>query len=243
MKPFPIKIVIGVFLLAGLFAACDEPRDVVTDSQTVAAGGAKTAEVDVQMGAGELRLSGAAQDVLLEATFRYNRPRLRPAVDYRVSGTTGVLRVGHLRHRGFSFGRVHNEWDLRLSKSLPMEIKVDLGAGQSDLDLRGLDLEGLDIDMGVGEMKLDLRGPHTRDLRVKIDGGVGSGTLYLPADVGVRVQVDGGIGSVNFRGLMKDHRVYTNDAYGKSEVTIDIEIDAGIGSLDLRVEPSERVKL
>jgi len=243
MKPFSIKMVIGVFLLAGLFAACDEPRDIMTDSQTVAAGDAKTAEVELQMGAGELRLSGAAQDALLEATFRYNRPRLRPEVDYRVSGTTGVLRVGHRRHRGFSFGRVHNEWDLRLSKSYPVDLKVNLGAGQSELDLRGLDLEGLDIDMGVGEMKVDLRGPHTRNLRVKIDGGVGSGTLYLPADVGVRAQVDGGIGSVNFRGLMKDHRVYTNDAYGKSGVTIDIEIDAGIGSLDLRVEPSERVKL
>jgi hypothetical protein len=243
MKASRIAIMIGILILAGLFVACDEPRDIETDSQTVAAGGAKTAEVELQMGAGELRLAGAAQDALLEATFRYNRPRLRPEVDYRVSGTTGVLRVGHRRHRGFSFGRIHNEWDLRLSKSLPVDLKVNLGAGQSKLDLRGLDLEGLDIDMGVGEMTLDLRGPHARSLRVKIDGGVGSGTLYLPADVGVRAKVDGGIGSVNARGLSKDHRVYTNAAYGKSDVTIDIEIDAGIGSLDLRVEPSERVKL
>jgi hypothetical protein len=243
MKPFSIKMIIGGLLLAGLFAACDEPREIVTDSQTVAAGGAKTAEVDLRMGAGALRLSGAAQDALLEATFRYNRPRLKPEVDYRVLGTTGVLKVGHRRPSGFGLGRVHNEWDLRLSKSLPMELKVNLGAGESNLDLRGLDLEGLDIDMGVGELKLDLRGPHARNLRVKIDGGIGSGTLYLPADVGVRARVDGGLGSVDFRGLMKDHRIYTNEAYGKSEVTIDIEIDAGIGSLDLRVEPSERVKL
>jgi len=243
MNKSSVKIAAGIFFLAGLFVACDEPRDLQTDKQTVAAGSAKTAEVELQMGAGELRLAGAAQDALLEATFRYNRPRLKPEVDYRVSGSTGILRVGHRRHSGFNFGRVHNEWDLRLGQSLPLELKVNLGAGQSRLDLRDLDLTGLDIDMGVGQMTLDLRGPHARSLRVKIDGGVGSGTIYLPADVGVRVKVDGGIGSVNTRGLSKDHRVYTNDAYGKSGVTIDIEIDAGIGSLDLRVEPDGRVKL
>jgi hypothetical protein len=237
------KIAAGILLLTGLFVACDEPRELQTDNRTVAAGGAKTAEVELRMGAGELRLAGANQDALLEATFRYNRARLKPEVDYRVSGTTGILRIGRHGRSGISFGRTRNEWDLRLNKAIPLDLKINLGAGESRLDLRGLELSSLDINTGVGEMKLDLRGPHPKGFRVKIDGGVGSGTLYLPADVGVRVKVDGGIGSVNAHGLSKDHHVYTNDAYGKSSVTIDIEIDAGIGSLDLRVEPGEAVKL
>lgn len=243
MNVTPIKIVGGLFLLAGLFVACDEPRDLQTDNQTVAAGGAKTAEIELRMGAGELRLAGANQDALLEATFRYNRARLKPEVDYRVSGTTGILRISRHGGSGINFGRTRNEWDLRLNKAIPLDLKVNLGAGESRLDLRGLDLSSLDIDTGVGEMRLDLRGPHQKGFRVKIDGGVGSGTLYLPSDVGVRVRVDGGIGSVNARGLSKDHHVYTNGAYGKSGVTIDIEIEAGIGSLDLRVEPGEAIKL
>jgi hypothetical protein len=233
----------GILAVAWLAAACDEPRDIQTDNQTVQAGGAKTAEVELQMGAGELRLTGAAQDALLEATFRYNRPRLRPEVEYHVSGSTGLLRVGHRRHSGINFGHVRNEWDLRLSKSLPVEIKVNLGAGESRLDLRGLELSGVEIDMGVGEMTLDLQGPHAKSFDVKISGGVGSGTIYLPAGVGVRARVHGGIGSVDVHGLSKQGGVYTNDAYGKSAVTIELEVNAGIGSLDLRVEPGDRVKL
>lgn len=243
MKKSHWKIGFGVLLLAGLFAACDEPMSIQTDTQTVAPGGAKTAEVELRMGAGELRLAGAVQDALLEASFRYNRVRLRPEIDYRVSGETGILKVGYGRHRGISLGRVRNEWDLKLSKALPVDLKINLGAGRSDLDLRGLDLTGVDIDMGVGEMTLDLQGPHAKSFSVKIDGGVGSGTIYLPAEVGVRARVHGGIGSVSTRGLSKQGKIYTNDAYGKSGVTIDIEIDAGIGSLDLRVETGDRAKL
>jgi hypothetical protein len=234
---------LGVLFLAGLFAACDEPIAVQTDHQSVAPGGAKAAEVELRMGAGELRLAGAAQPALLEANFTYNRASLKPAVDYRVSGDTGVLMVGAKHSHGIHFGRTRNEWDLRLAQALPTELRVNLGAGESRLDLRGLDLTRLDINMGVGEMILDLRGPHAKSFSVKIDGGVGSGKIYLPAEVGVRARVHGGIGSVDTRGLVKDKRVYTNEAYGKSAVTIDIEISAGIGSLDLRVEPEGRNRI
>ncbi len=242
MRRSGIAVAAGILLIAGLFAACDEERETQTESKTVAVEGAKEAEVEVRMGAGELALKGEAQAALLEASFRYNRERLRPEVDYRVAGSRGILRIGQRRHTGINFGRTHNEWDLRLSNALPLDLNVRLGAGESKLDLRGLDVSALDIDMGVGEMTLDLQGPHRKNLKVKIDGGVGSGRLYLPDDVGVRVRVDGGIGSVNARGMIKDHHTYTNEAYGKSAVTIDVEIDAGIGSIDLRVEPSGSVK-
>ena len=242
MKTTRILLAAAIVAAAGLFAACEDHTVLQTETQSVAAEGAKTAEVELRMGAGQLRLAGADQSALMEATFRFNRSRYRPEVDYHVSGTTGVLRVSARRHVGIMFGHVRNEWDLRLTKSIPADLTVKLGAGESRLDLRGIELSGLDIDMGVGEMRLDLSGPRTRSFDVKIDGGVGSGTLILPSEAGVRVKVDGGIGSVNAHGLAKSGHVYTNDAYGKSPVTIDISIDAGIGSLDLRVEPSGSAK-
>lgn len=242
MRRSGIAVFAGILLMAGLFAACDEERETQTESKTVALEGAKEAEVEVRMGAGELTLKGATQAPLVEAAFRFNRERLRPEVDYRVAGSRGILRIGQRRHTGINFGRIHNEWDLRLSDALPVDLNIRLGAGKSKLDLRGLDINGLDVDMGVGEMTLDLQGPHRKSFKVKIDGGVGSGRLYLPDNVGVRVRVDGGIGSVNARGMAKDHHVYTNEAYGKSDITIDVEIDAGIGSIDLRVESSGSVK-
>ncbi len=239
-----IKTAFLALILAALVAACDnEPRSLLTETKTVAAGGAKSVEVDLRMGAGELRLSGAAQEALLEATFHFNRDRLRPEVEYRVSGDTGVLRIGTRRHPGVYFGNVRNDWDLRLGQALPVSLSLNLGAGESRLDLRGLDLSGVDIDMGVGEMTLDLSGPHARSFRVAINGGIGSATVYLPDDVGVRARVHGGLGSIRARGLRKEGRLYTNDAYGKSPITIDLEIDGGIGSIDLRVASGSGAKI
>jgi hypothetical protein len=228
-------------ILAGLFAACDEPRETMTEARSVALEGAARAEVGLRMGAGELRLRGAEQAALLEASFEFNRERLRPEIDYHVTGDKGVLVVRHGRHRGINFGPVRNRWDLRLDRAVPLDLDVDLGAGKSDLDLRGLKLERVEIDMGVGEMDVDLRGPHAAGFLVKIDGGVGSGKLALPAEVGVRIKVDGGLGSVNIHGLRKEGGVYVNDAYGKSPVTIEIDIDAGIGSLNFTCDPTIKI--
>jgi N-terminal domain of toast_rack, DUF2154 len=236
-----LKIAVVILTLAVFGAACDAPGPRLTDAQTVALGGADRAEVVLNMGAGEMVLRGADQVPLLEASFEFNRERNRPEVDYRLMGGKGRLEIRHARRRGINFGPTRNRWDLLLSRAVPLEFDINLGAGKSDLDFRGFKIGRLEIDMGVGEMNLDLRGPHARSFDVKIDGGVGSGRLELPSEVGVRVKVDGGLGSIDARGLTKVSGAYVNEAYGKSPVTIDVAIDAGIGSLDLRCEPSGKI--
>ncbi len=243
MNSSRMRIGLIILALAALVAACDEPRDVMKDTQMVALEGATRAEVGLHMNAGELRVRGADQEALLEASFEYSRDRDRPVVDYRRFGDKGTLEVRRSRRNSIPFGRVRNRWDIHLSNSVPLDLDIDLGAGQSDIDLRGLKLQRVEIDMGVGEMTLDLRGPHQESFNVKIDGGVGSGKIYLPSEVGVRVKVDGGLGSVEAHGLSKQGGSYVNEAYGKSAVVIEIDVDAGIGSLDLRVESLARVKI
>jgi hypothetical protein len=241
MNPSRMKIVLTILALAAFVAACDEPRDVMKDTQMVALEGATRAEVGLHMNAGELRVRGADQEALLEASFEYSRERDRPVVDYRRFGDKGTLEVRRARRNSVPFGRIRNRWDIQLSNAVPLDLDIDLGAGQSDIDLRGLKLQRVEIDMGVGEMTLDLQGPHQESFNVKIDGGVGSGKIYLPSEVGVRVKVDGGLGSINAHGLTKQGGSYVNEAYGKSAVAIEVEVDAGIGSLDLRVESPVKI--
>ncbi len=223
------------FAAALVLAGCEDMGDLTTDSKTVEAAGAEAVEVNIKMGAGELQISGGAQ-ALMEADFTYRTRRRPPEVDYRVAGSKGFLTVRQHRGGTVVFGSSRNEWDIRLNSQIPADLKINLGAGESTLDLAEVVLRSLTVDMGVGEMKLDLRGRHDRDLDVTIDGGIGSGTIYLPAEAGARVRVDGGIGSVEAHGFSKNGHVYTNDAYGKSPVTIEVSIDAGIGSIDLRLD-------
>jgi hypothetical protein len=235
MMKYPYSWIIAACLLALTFLGCEEMGDLTTESKTVEAAGAESAEVNLKMGAGELRVSGGAE-ALMEAEFTYRSRQHPPEVDYHVTGTRGALTVRHRRSGGPHFGNSKNEWDIRLNNRIPINLDVNLGAGESRLDLSDIDLRSLTIDMGVGEMKLDLRRSYEQDLDVSIDGGIGSGTIYLPSEIGVRVRVDGGIGSVHAPEFTKTAHVYTNDAYGKAAVTIDVNIDAGIGSIDLRLD-------
>jgi hypothetical protein len=204
-------------------------------TETVPLEGADSAEVALDISAGEIVVRGADSADLLAGLFRYNRVRLEPDVDVVRSGSKARVVVRHRRRGGTVFGNVRNTWDLTLSNRVPLDLDLDCGAGESRLDLRGLDLRSLTIDMGVGELRADLTGERTRSLEVSVDGGVGEATFDLPASIGVRAEVDGGLGSVHAPGFTKSGRVYTNEVWGKTAVSITVSVDAGIGSVNLRL--------
>jgi hypothetical protein len=228
-----LKLLFVGLIVAGI-ATCEMETELKTKTQKVELGDAESVDVTIQMGAGELNLEGGSTD-LLEGAFRYNVERWVPEVDYQVLGKKGRLAIRQRRRHGLHFGSSRNTWDLRLNNHVPMTMTIDLGAGQTDLNLQGFSLKRLDIDMGVGQLDLDLSGERKENLDVKIDGGIGHGSIYLPENIGVRADIEGGIGSISARGFHKEGHVYTNDAYGKTAVSIDLRIEAGIGSIDLRL--------
>lgn len=225
---------VGLFLVS--LGACVEVGDTIEDYHAVDLDRARFVEVRLKMSAGELFLQGGA-DKLMEGHFLYNVEAWKPEVDYSVSeGRQGRLTIEQESRQGIPIGDSKNRWEIDLGEDVPLEIRIDFGAGEGHLDMRDLNLRRLDIDMGVGELTLDLTGPRDNDVTVKIEGGIGSATLLLPEEIGVRVRVDGGIGSVDASGMDKSDHTYTNDAYGRTDVSIEVEIDAGIGSIDLRLK-------
>jgi len=218
----------------GLLLACEPTGEARTETKQVALQDAQTAEVNVRMGAGELRLEGGAAG-LMEGSFRTNRTSFEPEVDYSVVNGRGILTVRHRRHPRISLGHTINDWDIRLNSDTRIDLRVDLGAGESRVDCRAIKLDRLSIDMGVGQTTVDLSGPRAKSLDVDIEGGIGSGTIYLPREVGVRVTVKKGLGSVEAEGLTKSGHIYTNEAYGRSEVTLEVRVEAGIGSIHLEL--------
>lgn len=264
MRNLGSGFILMVLLVAAMFLAsgCDlltvDVGPLQTKSQTVEAASAESARAEIKLGAGELAIRGGASE-LLEADFTYNVERWAPEIDYMVSGSRGelVIRQPSL-NREFPLGLddVRYEWDLQFSNEIPLELVVNMGAGEGNLDLANLNLQSVDfeggagdveidlsgspvenlgISIGAGNLYLDLSGLWAQDLHADINGGVGSASLRLPSDAGVRVEVHGGLGDVNASGLNKDGNVYTNSAYGKAKVTLDIEIDGGVGSIDLKV--------
>jgi hypothetical protein len=231
-------MVVGlVFVLpeALLLASC-APRlkvgELQSESQTVELDNAESVRAEITMGAGDLQVTGGAEK-LLEADFTYNVAKMKP----EVKSTDGTLVISHPEVRGYrtlqDIKDFRNEWDLRFNSQVPMNLRLNMGAGTSDLQLADLSLTGLDVTLGAGISTVDLSGDWVNDLEVNFDTGAAEITVKLPKKVGVRVEVEAGPTLVNARGLTKNGNAYTNAAYGVSDVTLQINIQAGIGAINL----------
>jgi hypothetical protein len=172
---------IAVLVLLLLFGVAlgrerGKQRDV-HQAESVERQDAESVRANIEMGAGELRLTGRASK-LLEADFYYSEAEGRPKVSYDVAGKQGRLSVTQ-PGTGIHVGRTRNNWDLRLNNDVPLELKIELGAGRSDLRLSGLSLTKLNIEVGAGQLTADLTGDWKKDLEPK--SRVASGHINLVA--------------------------------------------------------------
>jgi hypothetical protein len=247
VRPFPIGTAVGtlLFLLViGYLLYHDHsyyPRELSADSRsrsheskTVDLQGAKAVRMAVQMSAGELRIEGGAPQ-LFSGEFFHAGSWSVPDVDYSVDGGVGTLRVEQ-NGGGSHIGNSDNTWNLKVTDSTPLELKIDMGAGRGDFRLAKVDLTRLEVNIGAGQVNVDLTGERAKDLEATIQGGVGQAVVRLPKNIGVVATVHGGLGSVDVHGLTKEDERYVNAAYGKSPQTLRLTVEGGIGQIKLEQE-------
>src|SRR5215216_3597684 len=167
------------------------------ESKSVDLKKAQTARAQLKMGAGELNVTGGA-DQLMEGDFSYNVSEWKPKVSYDVSGQKGELVVKQGGAEGGSLGaKARNEWDISFNDEVPIDLVVQVGAGESDLDLDSLTLTGVDLKMGAGKTTVDLTGDYAQSFDATIEGGVGDATVLLPSEIGVKAKVASGLGGID----------------------------------------------
>jgi len=201
------------------------------EHQAVERGAATRARVEINMSAGDLTVqSGATQ--LFEGDFEFNVPALKPTVAYAVDGTTGVLKVS----QGSASGNYDNNWHVNLEETTPIELHVNLGAGDAKLTLGRLNLQSVAIGLGAGDLILDLRGMPASSYPVSVNAGAGDTTINLPASAGISVRTFGLIGDARATGLEKRDDRWINPRANASAANIDVRVQHAIGDLTLNAE-------
>ncbi|HEX8872693.1 MAG TPA: toast rack family protein [Candidatus Acidoferrum sp.] len=244
---FPVGVIAGTLVFALLLGILlwrghsferrerwSAPSARARETRTVEKQDAKAARMTLHMPAGELRLKGGAT-ALLHADFYSSGNWSTPDVRYSVEGGVGALEIDQSGGGQF-MPKSDNTWDLQVNNEIPLELKIDMGAGRCDLNLARVDLTRLDLNIGAGQAQVDLTGERAKDLEAVIHGGVGQATVRLPRAVGVVVVAHGGLGSINVHGLKEDDGRYVNEAYGKAPNTLRLTVEGGIGQIILNEE-------
>ncbi|MGA1997961.1 MAG: toast rack family protein [Bryobacteraceae bacterium] len=230
--PAPAGVLFPVLFLCGCVVTSDRAGPARYEARSFERGSVEELHLDLRMGAGDLKV-GTGTSKLAQTYFTYNIDRWKPEVRYDFQGTRADLSIRQPREHGLHFGSNRYEWDLRLSREVPLYLRASFGAGHAQLDLGSLPLRDVQVDMGVGQLDMDLRGAPRHDYNVRIHGGVGEATIHLPATVGVYAEASGGIGSIEARNLQKTGGHWVNEAYQHASVRIRVTVEGGVGSIRL----------
>ncbi|MBD8520815.1 toast rack family protein [Lysinibacillus fusiformis] len=224
----------SVFVLSGCFSFM--PNKMQEETILVEKDKAKTLEVDIDLGVGEMNLTGGAKE-WVEGKADYNIKKLAPQVNYDVSGDTGEVEIKHKGSTKLGISNIKNNWAIQLNDDIPMDLTVETGASLANLDLQGLQLEKLDIEAGVGDLTVNLGGDWKKSFKANIETGVGQTTVIVPSKVGVKLTTEKGIGSSNVEGLIsKGKGVYVNEAYDKADVVLEIKSEIGVGDITFKLD-------
>jgi hypothetical protein len=183
MKRLVILLVVASVFLGSCGTQGQKVGEMQRESRSIQPEDAQSVRAHLMMGAGELKVSGAA-DALMEADFSYNVADWKPEVSYDVSGETGELSVEQGNSEGVRLGGdARNEWEVRFNDEVPTDLVVEMGAGESNLDLDSLTLTGLDLEMGAGKTTVDLTGDYAQGFDASLESGVGEATVLVPSEV------------------------------------------------------------
>lgn len=186
--------------------------------------GEKEARVDIRFGAGEITLAVGDPDPLFSGLFRTNVAEWAPEVSWR----DGILRIEQGHTRGIPDPGAENEWDLHFSPEVEMEMNLEIGAGDGELDFTGLALTELSLEMGAADLVVRFDEPNpvpmddllirTGAANLRVDG-IGNASPE-------RGRVEGGVGNLLL------------DLGGEWRGSARVEVLAGAGSLTLRIPES-----
>lgn len=187
--------------------------------------------VDVEYGAGRFSVRSVDEGLLYRMNLRYDEDSFEPVAD--LSGDR--LRLG-LESLGGSIrlkGRTSGELDLELARGVPMDLDLEFGAVQADIDLGGLWLTDLELSTGASESTVDISEPNPGRMgSASFEVGAAEFTIRHLGNLNAEViEVDAGVGSI----------VLGLD--GRWERDTRLDIDMGLGSLELRVPEGLGIQL
>lgn len=198
--------------------------------------GARTAEVSLRLGVGEVTVDAAAPAAsALSGTILAGRGETISQRATRVGDTVVVSIVSGQSGPASVMRDDPRRWTLSLTRAVPVDLSVQAGVGRTNLDLRAAQLSALSYGAGVGETTVTL--PESGGYRGEFELGVGATTVRLPQSVEARVVVRTGLGRASVTGTFsRDGDVYTTPGYEAASPAdrVELSVQGGVGAVTVQ---------
>lgn len=194
--------------------------------------GEREMSIDIQYGVGRFSLAPSTQDEMYRMEMRYDEEKFTPLREF--DGDAGTLRLGlrsNDRHGiRVSLGdRRRNgptpSMTMSLTPDIPLELNMELGAVEADVELGGLALRRIRYATGASETHLRFSRPNAIQCdALSMEAGAAEFRAENLANANcARVEFRGGVGEV------------TLDFNGTWRRSMTGLVEVGIGQLNLRL--------
>jgi hypothetical protein len=236
-RPLLIAAALLVALGVGLyFSGSRRTVQLVRESVSQPIGAAKSADVTIAMGLGQLRIGALPQSSnLIAGEIAYPE---RNSVT-RASSIDGEIATFTLREQDSqanSLVKYRDDaaiWDLRLNPATPMRLTIEAGVGEGTIDLAQLEVTDLDVQTGIGNTMLTL--PRQGHFQARVEGGVGNTTIRVPAGLAVRLTSTTGLGNIsvpaNYR---RQGDVTVSPDFDSAANRVELTASGGIGNITIQ---------
>jgi hypothetical protein len=194
-----------------------------TESAPVPAG-TNSAVLRTSQGGGQLRIDAGAVG-LYQAELR--NPGT-PSAGVSTSGKQAVVDLRGPAQHGLLARNRGSDWAIRLNSSVPWRVQAEAGALTGDLDLRELDIRGVDVEAGISRIAVRLNQPST-EVPVNLQISTGLVDIYLPKSAACEIRVDGpALNNFSSQGLVnRDGAWRSTGTNGKGSLKISVRLSAG----------------
>jgi hypothetical protein len=193
----------------------------------VALGDARRARVEIDHGAGELRIrSHVVGDNLLEGTFAGG-----VEVRERLDGDRLVVTLRPPSWLAWPAGRGGRTWSVTLTRDVPLELSLRTGASHAEAELSDLRVETLRIETGAGATSVTI--PATGRPQVHVRAGAAEVRLTVPATMAARIETRGALSDVRvdpYR-FPRDGEAYRSRDYDEATDRADVVVEAGAAAV------------
>jgi len=224
-----VKIISAILVLALASMACGFSIDLperpkagpeVEEAISVADPQSDQTRLSISFGAGKLTLSPGAEH-LVDGTAVYNVEDLKPKI--QKSGGSIEIRQGDFKSLPL-FEDMKNEWDLKLGDT-PLDLTVEAGAYEGNLELGGLALKSLTVKDGASHVDLSFAEPNQTEMSVlRYETGA--------SDVKLTGLANANFSTLTFSGGAGN---FTLDFSGALQREAVVTVESGLGNLSLIV--------
>jgi hypothetical protein len=223
-----ILVAIGLDIVLGAGRLWSRPSDAPRNL-AIPLDGDREARLRIRFGAGRLRVGPGRSGQLIEGDVGGGaRWRRRPGqLELEPDSSAAWFGWG---------GRSGPNWQLGLTREIPISLRIDVGAARVDLDLQALLVRDLDLHTGASDTRLTMP-TAAGNTSARIESGMAAVSVVVPAGVGARVRSAVGLGVVDvdearFRPATSGG--WETADYATAANRVDLDLRGGVGRVTVR---------